>query len=337
MLSSHLNRSRAVGLELEMAVPLIGGGSPQDLRAKMAKILTDNGIRAAARSYSHAPVSEGLDVVVEHDSSIVGESVFRGIEWVQVEVKTRILTGTADFDSIVGKLCNICRYLGARQNRSTGVHLHVDFPEVRQNAEVLRSFYNLAHRYEQVVFGLVAPSRRDNPFCKSLPSPPKFLHRCATMNDCQSALNRLRFDRYWGFNLTHVFGTRPRVEFRQHHGTLDPDKLVHWRNLCLRMLDHAVQRSCKAAANPLPNDKASLVRMLVTLGMKPNTRVFKIVDPELRQTGRFLLRRWKQLNGPTLPSGLTEQTPEAQVPPPMPQGADIPPPIAPGSGEQEMV
>lgn len=40
------------------------------------------------------------------------------------------------------------------------------------------------------------------------------------------------------------------------------------------------------------------MRMLVTIGCKPNTITFKTVNPELRETGRFLLRRWKQLNAP---------------------------------------
>jgi hypothetical protein len=298
MLSSTLNRSRRIGIEIEMAIPLIGGGSQQDLRVKMAQILTANGLRAAARSYSHAPVGDNLDVVVEHDNSVVGESVYRQIDWVSIEVKSRILNGTADFDAVVKKLCDISRYLGARQNRSTGVHLHLDFPELRDGPERLRSFYNLAHRFEPVVFGLVAPSRRENSYCKTMPSPPKFFHTCRTINECQNALNLAGYDRYWGFNLTHAFGSTPRIEFRQHQGSLDFEKLRHWRNLCLRLVDHSLQRNCKATPRPLTNDKASLMRMLVTLGLKPNTRVFKTVDPDLRETGRFLLRRWKQLNAP---------------------------------------
>jgi hypothetical protein len=316
MLSSTLNRSRRIGIEIEMAIPLIGGGSQQDLRVKMAKILSANGLRAIARSYSHAPVGDDLDVVVEHDSSIVGESVYRGIEWVQVEVKTRILSGTADFDAVVKKLCDISRYLGARQNRSTGVHLHLDFPELRDGPERLRSFYNLAHRFEPVVFGLVAPSRRENPFCTPMLSPSKFFHECRSLTDCHAALSRRGYDRYWGFNLTHAFGSIPRIEFRQHQGTLDFEKLRHWRNLCLRLVDHSLQRNCKAAPTPLTNDKASLMRMLVTLGLKPNTRVFKTVDPELRETGRFLLRRWKQLNAQRR---TTEVEPLLERAPPQPR------------------
>jgi hypothetical protein len=40
--------------------------------------------------------------------------------------------------------------------------------------------------------------------------------------------------------------------------------------------------------------------MLTTCGFKVNTKVYSKVDPALRQTGRYyLLKRWKELNGPT--------------------------------------
>lgn len=293
---ASLNRYRRCGLELEMALPLIGGGQAHDLRVKMADILSANGLKAIARSYCHSPVPDGYDLVVEYDGSIRGETLYQGIEWVQVEVKTRILLGIDDFDHIVCKLCDICRYLGARQNTSTAVHLHIEFLEARETPAIIRSFYNLAHRFQDPIFGLVAPSRRDNQYCKRFASPPKLLHECKRLADYGSHLDLAGMDRYCAFNLTHLFGPGPRIEFRHHHGSLDFEKLKHWRNLCLRLIDHSIQRTCKASPVQLPNDKASLMRMLVTLGMKPNSRVFAKVDPALRATGRYLLRRWKHLN-----------------------------------------
>ncbi len=299
-----------------MALPLIGGGQAHDLRCKMADILSVNGLRAVARNYSHSPVPDGYDVVIESDSSIRGETQYQGIEWVPVEVKTRILTGSDDFYRVVKKLCDLCRYLGARQNTSTAVHLHIEFLEAKETPAVIRSFYNLAHRFEAVVFGLVAPSRRDNQYCKRLPNKAKLLHPCTRLQQFSQVLNSAGLERYWAFNLTHLFGGSPRIEFRHHHGSLDFDKLLHWKNLCLRLIDHAIQRTCKASPNPLPNDKASMLRMLVTLGMKPNTRVFPKVDPELRATGRFLLRRWQKLNPPA--PAADPQDPDSPLPPEVP-------------------
>lgn len=313
---ASLNRSRRIGIEIEMAVPLIGGGQAHDLRVKMADILTANGLKAIARTYSHAPVPDGYDVVVEHDGSIRGETLYQGIEWVQTEVKTRILTGIEDFDRIVKKLCDICRYLGARTNTSTAVHLHIEFVEVKETPAIIRSFYNLTHRFQHPIFGLVAPSRRNNRYCKPFASPPKLLHDCKRLPDFHTHLDLAGMDRYNAFNMTHLFGSAPRIEFRHHHGSLDYEKLKHWRNLCLRLIDHSIQRNCKASPIQLPNDKASLLRMLVTLGLKPNTRVFSKVEPDLRATGRFLIRRWNRLNSPSLvldSEGTHEPSTDSQI------------------------
>lgn len=285
-----------MGIEIEMTMPLIGGGEPHDLRTTMAGIFSVNGLRSLARNYSHSPVPDGYDVVVESDSSIRGETLYQGVQWVPIECKTKPLQGIDEFDRVVKRLCDLCRYLGARQNTSTGTHLHVEFVEAQKTPAVIRSFFNLVHRFEPVVFGLVAPSRRNNNFCKRLPNHAKLLHSCSRLDQFSQALTAAGSERYWACNMTHLFGHGPRIEFRHHHGSLDFTKLRHWRNLCMRFIDQAIQRNCKASQVQLPNDKASLLRMLVTLGLKPNSRVFAKVDPELRATGRFLLRRWKELN-----------------------------------------
>lgn len=92
MLSSELSRNRRLGVEFEMVIPQIGGGVSADVREVIAQVLTANGVPAVARGYSHRPIPHGADVCVEYDSSVRGESRFRGISWVSVEVKTRILS-----------------------------------------------------------------------------------------------------------------------------------------------------------------------------------------------------------------------------------------------------
>jgi len=278
-----------------MTMPLVGG-SAGELRQTMANIFAANGLPAMARAYSHAAVPFGYDLVVESDTSITGERQYQGIEWVPVEVKTRILNGTDDYDRVVGKLLELCRYLGARVNASTGHHIHVEVTEVRNDPSVIRSLYNITHRVEPVIFGVVSPSRRNNRFCLPLPDRSRLLHDCNRLEDFRDALNAAGLERYWAVNLTHLFSPAPRVEFRHHAGTLDFEKAKHWRNLCVRLIDHSVQRTCKATKVQLANDQESLLRMLVTLGLKPNSRVYAKVSPELRATGRFLLRRWKHLN-----------------------------------------
>jgi len=294
MLIAELNRSRRLGVEFEFCIPQIGAGGGEDVRRILADVLTQNGISAIARGYSSRPVPLGRDLAIEYDSSVRGESRYQGIRWQQIEMKTRILYGLDDWESVVPKALEICRYLGGRVNSSTGMHVHVDLPEARIDPVVIRSLYNTLHRYEPVIYGLVAPSRLRCRYSQPLPDRPGHLARCRTMSCFQQSLSGV--SRQSGVNFGHLWGHEPRIEFRYHGGSLCEEKARHWARLLLRLTDHACTRRCKAAPSQLENSRSSLDKMLTTLGLKVNSRVYSKVDPELRETGRFLLKRWKHLN-----------------------------------------
>ena len=169
---------RTIGGEYECCVPLVGNGGLVDVQRQIAAVLNANGIRATFRPYSHAPIPPDTDIVVETDSSVRGESRIAEITWIPLEVKTRILYGLQEFERIVPRTLEILRTLNCRVNTSTGHHLHIGFPEVDSDPRVIRSLYNLVHRFENVVFGLVAPSRRENSYCRPLPDVTKLLHNC---------------------------------------------------------------------------------------------------------------------------------------------------------------
>jgi hypothetical protein len=236
-------------------------------------------------------------LAVEYDSSVQGESKYAGIHWFPVEIKTRILNGVDDWEAVVPKMLEIARYMGARVNTSTGHHLHLSLDEFSENPRVVRSLWNLSHRFNDVVFGLVAPSRRHNQFCRPMPPASKVLHGANSLRTIKRVLSR--FDRYHGLNLTHLFGDSPRIEVRHHQGTLNPQTARMWLRFCLQMVQHAVTRNCQAADFTLPNDRNSLDKLLVTIGLKVNSRVYAKVAPELRECGRYILRRWKHFNQPT--------------------------------------
>ena len=294
MLIAELNRTRRLGVEFEFAIPQIGSGDGSDVRRILADILTQNGITAVARGYSHQPVPSGRDVAIEYDASVRGESQYRGIRWQQIEMKTRILHGLGDFESVVPKALAICRYLGGRVNSSTGMHVHVDLPEARIDPVVIRSLYNTLHRYEPILYGLVAPSRLRCRYSQPLPDRPGHLARCRSLSCFQRSLSSI--SRQSGINWGHLWGSEPRIEFRYHGGTLDIEKSRHWARCLLRLTDHACARRCKSSNVQLTNSRSSLDKMFTTIGLKVNSRVYAKVDPELRETGRYLLRRWKSLN-----------------------------------------
>lgn len=292
MLVAELNKTRRIGCEFEMTVPRVGSGSGSDVQQTLANVLTANGVSAIARGYQHRLFSE--DIAVEYDISVRGESRWQGVTWFPIEVKTRIVEGTDDWDRIIPKTLEICRYLGARVNRSCGHHIHIDFPEARTNPTVIRSLYNLIHRFEPILYGLIAPSRQENGYAKRMPDRTRLLHGCRTSSSFQQAL--ARWDRHCGLNLTHLFGTSPRIEFRYHQGTLDPIKARHWMRLINRLVEHAVTRNCQAATKQVENSRKGLEAFRYTIGLRSNPKIYKHVSDELKETSKFFLKRWKHFN-----------------------------------------
>lgn len=299
MLTAEINRERKLGVEYEMTFPLVGAGSGHDVQQALANVLSANGLPSVVRGYSHEPLPRGADFAVEYDSSICGESTYQGISWHPVELKTRILT-YPEWESLVPKALEIARYMGGRVNQSCGHHVHAGLPEARaRNPRIIRSLFNIVHRFEPVVFGLCAPSRRTNGFSRPMPDRSRMLHGCRTLRAYRTALGR--WERYYGLNLTTIFDSSPHVEFRYHQGTLDPEKARHWLRLCLQLVQHAATRNCQAAQRQAENTRKDFDNFRYSIGLKSNAGIYSKVSDELKETGRFLLRRWRHFNEPQPP------------------------------------
>jgi hypothetical protein len=294
-LSSSLNRTRKIGAEFEGYIILTGSGDARSAQDSLAHALSQNGIPSIARGYSPEPLPPGIKAAVEYDSSISPESRYRGIRWAQIEIKTGKLDGIDEWEAVVPPMLEICKYFGLRVNHSTGHHLHLSFDEVTEDARNARSLYNLYHRHQDTLFHLVSESRRNNSYCRALPNEAKLLHGANSMRELRRRLSRL--DRYYFLNTTRlVTEDEPRIEIRSHHGTLDATKARAWLHLHLAMLDHASRRSCQAAPAPLVADRKSFDSLMTTIGCRPNSRVYKFVDPTLRASAKALLKTYKKFN-----------------------------------------
>ncbi len=298
-LVSSLNRHRKIGSEFEGYIILTGSGDPRSAQESLAHALSQNGISAIARGYCKDPLPTGVKVAVEYDSSIVPEQRYRGIRWAALEIKTAILD-LDEWESVVPPMLDLLRYAGMRVNHSTGHHLTLSFDEVSDQPQKVRSLWNLYHRHQDTLFHLCSPSRRSNSYCRPLPNESKTLHGANSQRELRRRLGR--FDRYYFLNTTNLLNGSPRIEIRCHQGTLDPVKARAWMHLHMAMFDHAVRRNCQAAPAPLPSNRKAFDSLMTTIGMKPNTRVYPVVDPALRASAKVLLKTFKKFN----PSESTE-------------------------------
>ena len=154
-------------------------------------------------------------------------------------------------------------------------------------------------RFHPVMFGLVAPSRRNNQYCRPPTSDEATRFDGVTSYAQLAGEGSSRCDRYMGVNLTNLAnGERQTVEWRLHGGTTDWTKIKAWILATQRWTEHAVARSCHYRLEPMPNTQAGFNALLVATGLKPNSRIYNKVEKDLRQVGRFLLRRWKHFNTP---------------------------------------
>lgn len=202
----------------------------------------------------------------------------------------------SETERILRPALDIIRYVGARITPSCGFHVHHDLPEVVERPQVVRNLQHCFWRYHRVIYGLVAPSRRSNAFCR-----PPLLEEATRFDECrtfdQLSQRLTRSDRYAGLNLTNLRdSSRRTVEWRVHQGTTDWAKVRAWVLATQRWTEHAVARSCQFHSEPIPNTQAGLNALLITTGLRANSRIYQKVDQELRAVGRYLLRRWKHFS-----------------------------------------
>ena len=280
-----------------MVVPIVGRGENRDVQQLLAEILTNQGLRAFARGYSPAPLPAGYQFAVEHDTSLQDESRYQGLRWSKIEIKTAPMTWP-DLERILPPALDIVRYLGARCNLSTGFHVHHHLPEAVRRPQVVRSLANLWWRFHPILYGVVAPSRRSCHYCRvpqqqdaaRFSGITTYERLCGELNHC---------DRFSGLNLTNLTNPdRRTVEWRMHSGTTEWAKIKSWVLASQRFIEHAITRSCHFRPQPIENTQAGLNSLLVTTGLKPNSRIYSKVDKELRQVGKYLLKRWKHFNLP---------------------------------------
>ena len=297
--AANVNLTRPLGLEFEMLCPVTEGKSRYEYQQALARILTSNGISALARSYSTTPLPFGFAAAVEFDDSLMPPQTYHGIDWANLEVKTRKLAGLNEFDRFVPRMLDICKFLNCGTNASTGLHVTLGVAQEAADPAFLRSLLNLLWRFEPVLYALVQRGRATCGFAAPMPDLRHVWAGAAQERSRRELL--AHWQRTCGINIRSMLAPqRPggeRIEFRMHEGTLDADETRHWVVLLNRLVDHAATHLCKTPAAQTQNDRTGLEKMFVTTGMKPNNRLYPVVSAELAETRRYLIGRWRRLRG----------------------------------------
>ena len=126
-------------------------------------------------------------------------------------------------------------------NKSCGFHVHVNANDL--SSQVLM---NTVRRYaanENQIDAFMAPSRRNNSFCKSNLGMLRALDGFNPTNNARMLASAAEYyDRYYKVNLC-AFLRHGTIEFRQHGGTMNAEKVVNWIAFCVNFVEKSTDSS----------------------------------------------------------------------------------------------
>jgi hypothetical protein len=168
-----------------------------------------------------------------------------------------------------------------RVNVSTGLHVHVDARG--RDLPWFKNLFRIYHRWEEAIDSFMSPSRRGSGggsfFCQSLMVNKVDFDAAVNLDQVRTSVGQGGMQwrssaRYRKLNFLSFleFGT---VEFRQHQGTVEPQKTEMWIRLLLKMADKAGRTS----KEEIEQQSATLEALL------------EFIDMDQTEQGYFVERR----------------------------------------------
>ena len=180
------------------------------VRNDLIIIGTRKGLAVRSEGYNHTDN--------QHYFKIVSDSSLEGVN--TNEVVSPILQGDDGLNSLK-RLCEALNEIGAKVNKSCGLHVHVGAANMSDEhyCRIVRNYQKL----ESIIDSFMPLSRRGNNsrWCHSLQGFD--FSRCASKRDVYDMMN----SRYYKIN-GHAYFRHQTIEFRQHSGTTDYTKISMW-------------------------------------------------------------------------------------------------------------
>jgi hypothetical protein len=173
---------------------------------------------------------------------------------ITVEVVSPKLQGEAGLASLRAMVADLVA-MGARTNKTCGLHVHVGCPE---DLGFIRRLVCLVANVEKGIYAVTGTRRREGgPWCGSV----KETHKPFGESGTRDALSLAASNRYHILNLAPlVAGTRRAVEFRAFEGTTNIDRITSYLFLCLGMVQYSLANTRVLPWEPKPLTAKSSIR-----------------------------------------------------------------------------
>lgn len=181
-------------------------------KTALANALRSAGIQVGVESYNH---TTGRNWKIVSDGSLQGNETF--------EIVSPILEGMDGLEQ-VKTVCRVLREKNAYINRSCGLHVHFDAERINL-AQTKNLLINYS-RYEAIIDSFMPNSRRanNNGYCRTLRDQES---RIDSATSIERIANGPMTSRYFKVNM-QAYLRHKTIEFRQHSGTIEADKIVNW-------------------------------------------------------------------------------------------------------------
>ena len=196
------------GVEIECLVP----------RASMISSAENNNMPFRYEGYNHNDNNHYYKFV--SDSSIIGAN--------PIECVSPILKGKDGMKSLEN-CCKSLNEAGAQVNKSTGLHVHIGVNGI-SDEQYVNVFVNY-QKLEGVIDSFMARSRRanNNRYCKTIQG-----YDFTTCKNASFVYEKMQ-SRYFKVN-PQSFYAHKTIEFRQHQGSTDFEKISNWVNFCMKLV-----------------------------------------------------------------------------------------------------
>ncbi|MCA8830524.1 amidoligase family protein [Hymenobacter pini] len=220
--------ARNFGVEIEAFGPT---------RTALLGELEAQGIEAQGEGYNHTTRPHWKIV---SDASVSGQNAF--------ELVSPVLNGCDGLED-VRRACRALNTTNANVNDSCGLHVHIDARDL--TLEHLRRICLNYLRLERTIDQLMPSSRRanNNTYCRSiqggrtLTATEEAIRAATTTQALATAINGT--SRYYKVNL-QAFFRHGTIEFRQHSGSTNADKVIFWVRFLLNLVEYSRQHEVPA-------------------------------------------------------------------------------------------
>lgn len=288
------------GIELEFISPF-----PMN---KTATLLTEKtGIKCPAKGYTHRYL-KSWKIVSDSSVAARGKQEGYGMELVSPPLNIK------DFKKQLPKFCVALKEIGCFINNTCGFHVHHDISFIPKKyfgvfaIRLLDSFME----FEKVFDTLVSPSRIKNGYCRSLVEYDKFTKSPEEVGFCKKREKlvpehycRRLFDNYWDaniydcsiryskLNIIESLLRHKTIEFRQHQGTLEFNKIYNWILLTELFLRRCLESNIEKRVR-----EHSLKEFFewLQLRKKRNKNEMDLRSKDIKNVYTFYNKRYKELN-----------------------------------------